>query len=58
MCRSRAKWSNPGKEIEPSPTFQVVAIEKVAIGSLSTTVANLLFNFTIPETTLLCAKKK
>ena len=27
-CILRIKWSNPGKEIVPFPTYRVVAIEK------------------------------
>ena len=44
----RVKWSNPGKEVAPSP---VVAIEKGAFGSPSTKVANfsLLFIYTIKK---------
>ena len=36
---SRVKWSNPGKEVVPSPT----PIEKGAFWSPSTTVASLIF---------------
>ena len=38
---SRVKWSKPGKGVVPLPLhLSVVAIEKGAFGSLSTTVAN------------------
>ena len=37
---SRVKWSNPGKEQRPSLHLGVVAIEKGAFWSPSTTVAN------------------
>ena len=39
----RVKWSNPGKGVAPSPTLGVVAIEKGAFESPSTTVANFTF---------------
>ena len=40
---SRVKWNNPGEGVAPFPFLhlRVVAIEKGAFGSLSTTVANL-----------------
>ena len=38
---SKDKWSNPGKEVVPSPTLGVAAIEKGARGSSSTTVNQL-----------------
>ena len=44
---SRVKWSNPGKGVAPSPTNDVVAIEKEAFWSPSTTVANFIFNWII-----------
>ena len=37
---SRVKWSNPGKELRPPLHLGVVAIEKGAFGSPSTTGAN------------------
>ena len=37
---SRAKWSNPGKEVAPSLHLGVVAIKKGAFWSPSTTVAS------------------
>ena len=44
---SRVKWSNPGNGIAPYPTLPlgVVATEKGAFWSPSTTVANLTFYF-------------
>ena len=39
---SRAKWSNPGKEVAPSTTT-VIAIEKGAFMLPSTTFTNLLY---------------
>ena len=38
----RVKWGNTRKGVAPFPTLNVVAIEKGAIGSPSTKVANLL----------------
>ena len=40
---SRVKWSNPGKGVALPVHLGVVAIEKGAFGSPSTTVANLTF---------------
>ena len=40
---SRVKWNNPGKGVEPPLHLGVVAIEKVAFGSPSTTVANFTY---------------
>ena len=41
----RVKWSNPGKGVAPSPSYwKVVAIEKGAFGSPSTTVANFTYS--------------
>ena len=40
---SRVKWSNPGRGVEPSLHFSVVAIEKRAFGSPSNTVANFTY---------------
>ena len=37
---SRVKWNNPGKGVVPSLHLSVVATEKGAFGSPSTTVAN------------------
>ena len=41
---SRVKWSNPGKELRPPLHLSVVAIEKGAFRSPSTTVANYYIN--------------
>ena len=38
----KVKWSNPGKGVAPSPTPGVVAIEKGAFLSPSTTIANYI----------------
>ena len=38
--RIKVKLSNPGNGVAPSPTLGVVAIEKGAFGSPTTTVAN------------------
>ena len=43
-CLSRVKRSNPGNGVATSLHFSVVAIEKGAIGSLSTKVANFTYN--------------
>ena len=43
--RSRVKWSNQGKELHPPLHLGVVAIEKGAFRSFSTSVAN--FSFTL-----------
>ena len=40
---SRVKWSNPGKWVAPSLHLGVVAIEKGAFGSPSTSVTNFSF---------------
>ena len=40
---SRVKWSNPGKKVAPSSTDSVVAIEKGAFVSPSTTDANFAY---------------
>ena len=40
--RNKVKWSNPGKEYHTPLHLGVVAIEKEAFGSPSTTVTNLL----------------
>ena len=39
----RVKWSNTEKGAAPSPHLGVVAIEKGALGSPSTTVTNYLY---------------
>ena len=38
---SRAKWSNPGKRVAPSPTPQIVAIETWLFGSPLITITSL-----------------
>ena len=43
------KWGNPEKGVAPSPTPRLVAIEKGALGLLSTKVANLTFLITHSE---------
>ena len=40
---SRVKWSNPGKGVAPPLHLGVVAIEKGALGSPSTMVANFIY---------------
>ena len=44
-CGSRVKWRNPGNGVTPSPHLGVVAIEKGALGSPSTKVANFTFTY-------------
>ena len=40
---SRVKWTNPRKGVGPPLHFSLVTNEKVAFGSLSTTVANFTY---------------
>ena len=40
---SRVKWSNPGKGVAPALHLGVVAFEKGAFQSLSTTVTNFTY---------------
>ena len=45
------KWSNPEKGVAPSLHLGIVAIEKGAFGSPSTTVANFTFLLFLNSTT-------
>ena len=56
----RVKWSNQGKEVAPSPHLGVVAIEKVALWSHSTTITNfpLLIWFQVTTTILIILFRK